>query len=218
VRQHRGPDCDGLNTSAFVANMSLPLSSNDMAVRIDHAFSSKWNWFASYRYYKLTQASSAQTDIGGFFPGDKLGVPASVATRPQQPWYLVTGLTTSITTNLTNDFHYSFLRNYWQWGDENAPPQVSGLGGAMEPFGKTAQNVLAPYTVATQSIPHAFLGRAGQLLQRQPLAAERQPPAPVRRTVPAQLQLPPAQRQRRAVSTSRRPTSWGIRRARAWST
>jgi hypothetical protein len=151
-----GPDCDGLNTSAFVANMSLPLSSNDMAVRIDHAFSSKWNWFASYRYYKLTQASSAQTDIGGFFPGDKLGVPASVATRPQQPWYLVTGLTTSITTNLTNDFHYSFLRNYWQWGDENAPPQVSGLGGAMEPFGETAQNVLAPYTVATQSIRTRF--------------------------------------------------------------
>jgi hypothetical protein len=29
--------------------MSEPLTSNDMAFRVDHAFSSKWNWFASYR-------------------------------------------------------------------------------------------------------------------------------------------------------------------------
>ncbi|MGA9984448.1 MAG: carboxypeptidase-like regulatory domain-containing protein, partial [Acidobacteriaceae bacterium] len=151
-----GSECDGYNEQAFTANMSEPLTSNDMAFRIDHAFSSKWNWFASYRYYKLNQIAGEQVDIGGFFSGDKLGVPAALANRPQQPWYIVTGLTTSITTNLTNDFHYSFLRNYWQWGDDNAPPQISGLGGALEPFGETSTDVLAPFNVNTQSIRTRF--------------------------------------------------------------
>jgi hypothetical protein len=148
--------CDGYNAVAFNANMSIPQSSNDMAFRVDHAFNSKWNWFASYRYYKLNQLADEQIDIGGFFPGDKLGVPAALANRPQQPWYLVTGLTTSITSNLTNDFHYSFLRNFWQWGDNNAPPQISGLGGALEPGGENATYSLIPFNVNTQSIRTRF--------------------------------------------------------------
>jgi hypothetical protein len=151
-----GTECDGVNEVAFSANMVTPSSSNDMAFRIDHAFSPKWNWFASYRYYKLSQIGNQQVDIGGFFSGDKLGTPTSEANRPQQPWYFVTGLTTSITPNLTNDFHYSFLRNFWQWTDQNAPPQVSGLGGALEPFGESATYVLAPFNVNTQSIRTRF--------------------------------------------------------------
>jgi hypothetical protein len=151
-----GTECDGYNEVAFVANMTVPLSSNDMTFRVDHAFSPKWNWFASYRYFRQNSIGSEQVDIGGFFAGDKLGVPAALANRPQDPWYFVTGMTTNITTNLTNDFHYSFLRNYWQWGDNNAPPQVSGLGGAMEPFGETATDVLAPFNVNTQSIRTRF--------------------------------------------------------------
>jgi hypothetical protein len=151
-----GSECDGVNEIGFKGNLLLPLSSNDMAFRVDHAFTSKWNWFASYRYYKLTQFVGDQVDIGGFFSGDKLGVPTSTAPRPQQPWYLVTGLTTSISSNTTNDLHYSFLRNFWQWGTKNAPPQISGLGGAMEPFGETLSTVLAPYNVNTQDIRTRF--------------------------------------------------------------
>jgi hypothetical protein len=151
-----GEFCDGVNEIGYKANLSLPLTSNDIVFRIDHSFSSKWNWFASYRYYKLSMAGDEQVDIGGFFPGDKLGTPAALATRPQQPWYLVTGLTTSITTNTMNDFHYSFLRNFWQWSDGNAPPQISGLGGAMEPFGELQNSVLAPYNANAQSIRTRF--------------------------------------------------------------
>ncbi len=151
-----GQYCDGVNEVAFQGNMALPLSSNDLAVRMDHDFNSKWHWFASYRDFKLTQFATNQYDIGGFFPGDKLGVPTSTAPRPLQPWYLVTGLTTSITANTTNDFHYNYLRNFWQWGTNNAPPQVSGLGGAMEPFGESASNVLSPFNVNTQSIRTRF--------------------------------------------------------------
>lgn len=151
-----GDFCDGVNEQAFSANMSLPLKSNDMAFRIDHDFSAKWHFFASYRYFKLTQAVSDQYDIGGFFPGDTKGVPASTANRPYQPDYLVAGVTTNISANTTNDFHYNFLRNFWQWGTMNAPPQVSGLGGAMEPFGESAVDVLAPFNVNTQNIRTRF--------------------------------------------------------------
>ena len=151
-----GSDCDGVNEIGFKANLSLPLSSNDWVARIDHDFSSKLHWFASYRYYKLTQLVGDQVDIGGFFAGDKLGTAASTASRPQQPWYFVTGLTTSINSSTTNDFHYSFLRNYWSWSDNNAPAQISGLGGAMEPFGEQLSTVLAPFNVNTQDIRTRF--------------------------------------------------------------
>ncbi len=148
--------CDGVNTVDFKANMSLPLSSNDAVFRIDHSFNPKWNWFASYRYFKLTQFANKQYDIGGFFSGDKLGTPTSTAARPLVPWFLVTGLTTNITANMTNDFHYNYLRNFWQWGTNNAPPQVSGLGGALEPFGESATYVLSPFNVDTQDIRTRF--------------------------------------------------------------
>src|ERR1700728_4707568 len=151
-----GPGCDGVNEIGFKANLALPLTSNDMAFRVDHAFSTKWNWFASYRYYKLSESSDTQYDIGGFFPGDTLGKPVSVAKRPSQPWYFVTGLTTSITANTTNDLHYSFLRNYWSWSDNNAPPQLPGLGGAMEPLGESPTDQLGPFNVNAQSIRTRF--------------------------------------------------------------
>jgi hypothetical protein len=151
-----GVRCDGVNEIGFKANLDLPTSSNDVAVRLDHDFSSKWHWYTSYRYYKETLATNSQVDIGGFFSGDKLGTPTALSHRPQQPWYLVTGLTTSITANTTNDFHYSFLRNYWSWSDQNAPAQISGLGGALEPFGEQQTAVLAPFNVNTQSIRTRF--------------------------------------------------------------
>jgi len=150
-----GSTCDGVNEYEFKGSLALPTKDNFFVARLDHDFGDKWHFMTSYRYYKLTQASTSQIDIGGFFPGDKLGVASSVATRPQQPWYLVAGLTTNITTKLTNDFHWSYLRNYWSWSTQNAPPQIDGLGGALEPFGETSKP-LAPFNVNTQNIRTRF--------------------------------------------------------------
>ena len=66
--------CDGLNVLGFTANMAIPQSSNFGVARLDHDFGSKWHLMSSYRYYNLTSASNQQIDIGGFFPGDTLGV------------------------------------------------------------------------------------------------------------------------------------------------
>ena len=111
---------------------------------------------SSYRYYHLTRATNDQIDIGGFFPGDKLGVPTSLTNRPQVPWFLVAGLTTNISSKLTNDFHYSFLRNWWQWGSAGDPAQFPALSAAIEPFGEKRNDVAAPYNINTQQTRTRF--------------------------------------------------------------
>ncbi|HEV2615570.1 MAG TPA: carboxypeptidase-like regulatory domain-containing protein [Candidatus Acidoferrales bacterium] len=139
------------NVAGFTGNMAIPQNDNFGVVRIDHDFGSKWHFMSSYRYYKLVRASTSQVDIGGFFPGDTLGTPASVSARPQEPWYYVASLTTDISSSTTNDFHWSFLRNWWAWGDNEDQPQFSGLGGALEPLGETG-SPLAPYNLNTQDV------------------------------------------------------------------
>jgi hypothetical protein len=148
--------CDGVNTIGFKSNMPIPTKDNFFVTRLDHDFGAKWHFMSSYRYYKLTRMTDNQVDIGGALPGDKLGVATAVAPRPQQPWYLVAGLTTNVTSKVTNDFHYSFLRNYWAYASQNAPPQISGLGGAMEPMGESHLDALTPYNVNTQQIRTRF--------------------------------------------------------------
>jgi hypothetical protein len=153
--------CDGVNVQGFRGNASSPYTSHFAVARLDHDFGAKWHFNASYRYYKLTKASNTQVDIGGFFAGDTLGTPALVASRPQQPWYLVAGLTTNITSNTTNDFHFSYLRNYWAWADPGGVVQFPQLGGALEPFGESTVTgagpvALSPYNVNTQNVRTRF--------------------------------------------------------------
>ena len=151
-----GARCDGVNEIGYTANLALPYSSNFGVARLDHDFGSNWHFTTSYRYYKLVRATNSQVDIGGFFSGDTLGTPASVSVRPQQPWYYVAGLTTNINNHTTNDFHFSYLRNYWSWSNPGGVNQFDQLGGALEPFGESATLVLAPYNVNTQSVRTRF--------------------------------------------------------------
>jgi Carboxypeptidase regulatory-like domain len=149
--------CDGANVLGFTANLTLPQKSKFAVTRIDHDFSKKWHFMGSWRYFNLTNATDSQVDIGGFFSGDALGTPASQSDNPQQAWMAVGGLTTNITPNVTNDFHYSFLRNWWQWGRAGDVPQLSALGGALEIFsGESHTQNLAPYNVNTQQTRTRF--------------------------------------------------------------
>lgn len=148
--------CDGVNIQGFRANVALPQNDNFGVARVDHDFGDKWHFNSSFRYYHLVRATTDQVDIGGFLPGDTLGTPASLTNRPQVPWYLVAGMTTNISSNLTNDFHYSYLRNFWQWGSAGDPVQIPGLGGALEPLGESATQALIPYNVNTQQTRTRF--------------------------------------------------------------
>lgn len=155
---------DRVNVQGFKGTVITPVKSDFGVARLDHDFGPKWHLMGSYRVYNFVRTPTVQTDIGGFFPGDKLGQITSTAQRPQKPWYLVAGLTTNITPNLTNDFHFSYLRNYWAWQTKLAPPQIPGIPGAIEispSFGgskNTAEssNALIPYNVNTQSVRIRF--------------------------------------------------------------
>jgi len=161
-----GSKCDGLNTQGFRGNLSLPWTENFGVGRLDHDFSSKWHFTATYHIYKLLRETHNQVDIGGFFPADKLGVASSIHNRPQQPSYYTAGMTTNITNNVTNDFHFSYVRNYWAryfTGGQgpggpgvSQQPQLSGLGGALQPQGETRTGVLAPYNLDTQNVRTRF--------------------------------------------------------------
>ncbi|MGH9735954.1 MAG: carboxypeptidase regulatory-like domain-containing protein [Candidatus Acidiferrales bacterium] len=149
--------CDGVNVVGFRANMLTPTRQDFAVARVDHDFGSKWHFMSSWRYFRYIRASTSQVDVGGGLPGDTLGQPTAVASRPQQPWYLVTGLTTNVSTNVTNDFHFSYLRNYWAWSTDNAPPQQgTGSSGALEPLGESATEVLSPYNVDAQDVRRRF--------------------------------------------------------------
>jgi hypothetical protein len=144
--------CDGVNTIGFKGNVLTPQTSNFFATRVDHNFGAKWQLMLSFRYYKFVTTTSNQVDIGGGFTGDKVGYPVATAPRPQDPIYLVAGLTTNISSSLTNDAHFSFLRNYWQWKNNGDIPQINGAPGVVEPFGEnSATTVLSPYNVNSQN-------------------------------------------------------------------
>ncbi|HXN65983.1 MAG TPA: carboxypeptidase regulatory-like domain-containing protein [Candidatus Acidoferrales bacterium] len=147
--------CDQLNTLGYRAPLNLPQSSNFGVVRIDHDFGEKWHLNATYHYYKNVVTTTSQVDIGGALPGDTLGDPVAKSIRPVVPSLYSAGLTTNITSNTTNDLHYNFLRNFWQWTDQTPIPQLPGLGGALEIGGETA-TPLVPFNVNSQSTRQRF--------------------------------------------------------------
>lgn len=135
---------DGINEQGYLGSLALPQTSNFFVARIDHDFGEHWKFMSSYRYYSFSQATSSQTTLS------PAGQYSATSPRPQKPDYIVGGLTTTITSNLTNDFRASYLRNYWQWSTLGGQPQIAGLGGALEPGGETA-NALIPTNVNTSS-------------------------------------------------------------------
>ncbi|MGA8501843.1 MAG: carboxypeptidase-like regulatory domain-containing protein [Candidatus Sulfotelmatobacter sp.] len=158
--------CDGQNILGYAGTLSLPITSKFGVGRIDHDFSSKQHFVVSYRYYNMKLAGDQEVDIGGFFPGDTKGTPASEANDPIQDWYLVAGLTTNITTNTTNDFHYSWLRNWWAWSRGGAPPQIAGLGGALEIMaGQSQTQDLSPFNSNNQDIRRRFWDGHDQMIR-----------------------------------------------------
>jgi hypothetical protein len=141
---------DKVNTQGYLTGIKLPQTSDFAVVRLDHDFGARNHFMASYRYYRFSQLTSQQVDIGGAFPGTTLGQAAAAAPRPEKPSFLVAGLTSTLRPNLTNDFHFSYLRNWWQWSTTGANPQLPGLGGAVEMGGESI-NALIPYNVDSQS-------------------------------------------------------------------
>lgn len=157
--QPTGAGADGINTLGFSAPASTPLTEQFGVIRIDHSFNSKWQWMTSYRYGRTTFASPVQVDIGGLLSGDKSGVPTGLAQRPLAPRYLVTSLNGQITSHLTSEFSFDYLRHWWQWAtflpDAMPSPagfkQPDGLQAAMTIGGEGIGVGMQPINVDTQN-------------------------------------------------------------------
>ena len=147
---------DHYNTQGYQSSLRAPQRSNSYVARIDHDFGDKWRFMASWRYTRYVELNTAQVDIGGALPGDTLGTPAATAPRDQLPSYIVTGVTTNITPTTTNSLIFNFTRNFWQWGTFGAPPQVPGIGGALEIGGESSTANLTPYTTNTQNVRRRY--------------------------------------------------------------
>jgi len=142
---------DGINAQGYLGSLALPQSSNFFVARVDHDFGDKWKFMSSYRYYSYLQQTSNQTTLSAN------GQYIATAPRPQKPDFLVGGLTGQLTSNLTNDFRASYLRNFWQWSDQGGVPQLAGLGGALEMGGESAAtNALIPTNVNSQNTRQRF--------------------------------------------------------------
>src|ERR1017187_1737429 len=146
---------DTFNTQGFLGTIRTPLTSNIYVGRIDHDFSDKWHFYLTYRDFKLVSLTNNQVDIGGVLPGTTFGTPTPTAPRPQQPSVWTTGMTTSINPTTTNTFVFNYTRTFWQWGSDNGPAQLPGLGGALE-IGGESSTALIPYNVNTQSVRQRF--------------------------------------------------------------
>jgi hypothetical protein len=148
---------DHLNYCDYKGTISTPQSSNFGVARIDHDFAKGWHFNGTYHYYKLTNTVSDQWDIGGFFPGDTKGQYAAIRSKPQNTWLYTAGLTKSITPNLTNNFHFSFTRNWWAYASPSGVPNVAGYPAALEVGGENSGSsnsspLFAPYNTNNQNV------------------------------------------------------------------
>jgi len=77
-------------------------------------------------------------------------MPAVGSSNRLQPRYFVTGLSTTLTPSLTNEFHFNYTRNQWEWIRVGALPQIAGVSGALG-IGGESTSALIPTNIDTQS-------------------------------------------------------------------
>jgi hypothetical protein len=136
---------------------SVPNTTNehDAVLRIDHKINDKIDFMTSYRFSKASVVpANKQEDIGGIAPGCQKGLPCSLADRPLQPRYWVTGVTARITPNLVNEFHFDWLRHWWSWiapgaGIQTIDPGLSDT--RLQIWSESRINGMVPINVDTQN-------------------------------------------------------------------
>ncbi len=149
---------DQFNTQGFLSTIRLPLTSNSYVGRIDHDFGPKNHFFTSFRAFKLLNyPSGVQIDVGGL-TGGSFGAYNNTAHRPQLGELWVLGLTSTLSSKMTNDLRASYLWNWWQWSTSTITSQLPGVGGLLEiaPAGTAGSAestaALIPFNVNTQSV------------------------------------------------------------------
>src|SRR5437667_30391 len=142
---------DGLNRLGYDFAVPVVTHENFAVTRLDYKLTQNWDFNSSFRYSVSEGTGSGQVDIGGIVSGDTKGVPVATRQLPTQPRFFVAGLTGRLTSQITNDFHYSFLRHWWAWTPVSPFPQVAGLGAAVQINAESAGSGLVPMNIDTQN-------------------------------------------------------------------
>jgi len=95
---------DGLNTIGFRGNVGNPLTNNYYNPRFDYKITDKWHADASFRYFGQLDGGSGLINISG-------GNVESFEKTPTRDNMIVAGVTGQITSSLTADFHFGWVRN-----------------------------------------------------------------------------------------------------------
>ncbi|MFY9532042.1 MAG: carboxypeptidase-like regulatory domain-containing protein [Candidatus Acidiferrales bacterium] len=146
---------DGLRTANFTSTVPNTTNEHDAIARVDHKINDKWDFMTSFRYsVSDIVPANVQVDEGGLTKGCTKGSPCSTSSRPLQPRYLVTGLTGRITPNLINEFHFDWLRHWWDWSASGAHTQVvptSLSDTILQIYNENKSAGLVPINVDTQN-------------------------------------------------------------------
>ena len=121
-------------------------------------------FMTSYRDYRFIRLA---TQPGGYRRRVARGYPRAAggpAVRPQVPSYWAAGLTTNIRPTITNDFRFSYLRNFWQWARRRPPRNFPGWA-ALSRSAARAASALIPYNVNTQSVRQRFWDGQDKMLR-----------------------------------------------------
>ncbi len=94
---------DGLNTTGFRGNVGNPLNNNYYNARVDYNLTEKWRIDASFRYFGELNAGSGLVNITG-------GDPISFEQLPNRQNMIVAAISGQISSNLTGDFRFGWLR------------------------------------------------------------------------------------------------------------
>jgi hypothetical protein len=135
---------DNINFRDFTAPVMNKTNEEFGVFRFDQQIGNRNHLTASYRYGVTDRTTTNQVLI------QAPAVTQALSNRPMQPRYLVFGLTSELTPNVTNDLHVDFLRHFWQWGTHGANPQVSTIGGALQLVNESVSSGVVPYNVDTQ--------------------------------------------------------------------
>jgi hypothetical protein len=142
---------DGLNSIGFDSSVPVIVNDNFAVGRLDYKLNSSWDLNSSYHYAVSDGVGSGQTDIGGLLAGHTLGSPAATRSLPTQPRYFTFGATGRLSSNLTTEGHFNWLRHWWQWKPVSPFPQVSGTAAAVQIFAENAINGMVPINIDTQN-------------------------------------------------------------------
>ncbi len=124
---------DGLNTTGFTTNVGTPSKNDFYDLKLDQNVTSKWHADVNYRYWRSAAISATQLNIIG-------GKPSTVRSVPVRQNLLEAGLSGQITSRLTADFRFGWVRQRDATNPErpNAVAAQEAIPGMDTPSGPIA--------------------------------------------------------------------------------